>query len=101
VHTAWYGGFPDCNGGYLVETSPPVSTVIHVTKPWNTQGEGRKKLNMRDEMGDHSPKEQSKFEWRPEDIIILSPEESAAATEEFEECQAELAQKTPSEEGQA
>ena len=56
---------------------------------------------MRDEMGDHNPKQQSKFEWRPGDVIILSPEESAAVTAEFEEWQAELARKTPAEEGQA
>jgi hypothetical protein len=56
---------------------------------------------MRDEMGDHNPKQQSKFEWRPGDVTILSPEESAAASAEFEEWQAELAQETPTEEDQA
>ena len=56
---------------------------------------------MSDEMGDHNPKQQSKFEWRPGDVTILSPEESAAATAEFEEWQAELAEKNPTKEGQA
>jgi hypothetical protein len=56
--------------------------------------------NMSDELGDHNPKQQSKFEWRPEDIIILSPEESDAATAEFEEWQDEPAQRTPPQVGQ-
>jgi hypothetical protein len=75
--------------------------VSDVTTPCNTYDENGRKPNMRDEMGDHNPKQQSKFEWRPGDVIILSPEESAAVTAEFEEWQAELARKTPAEEGQA
>lgn len=56
---------------------------------------------MKDEIRGRCPKQQSKFEWRPGDVIILSPEESADATPEFAERQAELAQKTPTAEGQA
>ena len=56
---------------------------------------------MKDEVGDHNPKQQSKFEWRPGDVTILSPEESAAATAEYEEWLTELAEETPTAEGQA
>lgn len=55
---------------------------------------------MKDEMSDSNPRPQSKFEWRPGDVTILSPEESAAAIAEFEQWQAELAQETANDEGQ-
>jgi len=63
--------------------------------------ERKENLNMKDEMGDSNPRPQSKFEWRPGDVTILSPEESAAAITEFEEWQAELAQESATDEGQA
>jgi hypothetical protein len=40
---------------------------------------------------------QSKFEWRPEDITILSKEEGDAAVAEFEEWQAEIAREVSGE----
>jgi hypothetical protein len=40
---------------------------------------------------DATLKPQSKFEWRPEDIIILTPEESAAAEAEYRELLAKMA----------
>ena len=45
---------------------------------------------MNDDTGDDDVRPQSKFEWRPEDIIILSKEEGDAAVAEFEQWRAEV-----------
>lgn len=37
------------------------------------------------------PEGQSKFEWRPEDIVILDPDEAAAAEAEYQELLAVMA----------
>ena len=36
------------------------------------------------------PRPQGKFEWRPRDITILTPEEAAAADSEYQELLAEI-----------
>jgi hypothetical protein len=49
---------------------------------------------MGDDISDKGPKPQSKFEWRPEDITILSKEEGDAAETEYEQWLAENDKKT-------
>jgi hypothetical protein len=42
------------------------------------------------------PEQRSKFEWRPEDITILTPAEAANAEAEYQELLAEIDEKTQS-----
>ncbi len=55
---------------------------------------------MVDDRNTGNPKLRSKFEWRPDDITILSDEKSAAAITESEERRAELAEEVSSEQEQ-
>ena len=48
-------------------------------------------------MSDNESKSQSKFEWRPEDITILSKEEGDAAEAEYNEWLAEMDRETSGE----
>jgi hypothetical protein len=41
-------------------------------------------------LGDKEAGAQSKFEWRPEDVTILTPEEAAAAEAEYQELLVEM-----------
>jgi hypothetical protein len=52
---------------------------------------------VRDQMSDNESKPQSKFEWRPEDITILSKEEGDAAEAEYNEWLAEMDRETSGE----
>lgn len=52
---------------------------------------------MGDQMSDNESKPQSKFEWRPEDITILSKEEGDAAEAEYNEWLAEMDRETSGE----
>jgi hypothetical protein len=41
-------------------------------------------------LDDMEPRLRGKFEWRPDDITILTPEEAAAADTEYQELLAEI-----------
>jgi hypothetical protein len=53
---------------------------------------------MGDDAHGKNPLPQSKFEWRPEDVTIVSPEEAATDEAEFEEWLAESSDEINSEE---
>ena len=52
---------------------------------------------MSDDLNARTQELQSKFEWRPDDVTILSDVESAAAITEYEEGRAELEEAVSSE----
>jgi len=68
-----------------------------VTAPCNNHVESEGWWTVSDHMSDEESKPQSKFEWRPEDITILSKEEGDAAEAEYDEWLAEMDRETAGE----